>query len=64
MVGRLDTPQHWSSKAEEALAVAGQLNDPSSRSTMVHIADCYMRLAKFAGVRQPLRARGVRERSR
>ena len=45
MLPILNNPQHWRDRAEEARAVADQLDDPDARRTMLGIADEYERLA-------------------
>jgi hypothetical protein len=44
----MDDPSHWQKRAEEALRVADQLDDPSARETMSAIAQSYQQLAAMA----------------
>jgi hypothetical protein len=41
-------PQHWRQRAEEARAIADQLNNPQSKEAMLRIAKDYERLAARA----------------
>jgi hypothetical protein len=54
----LNDPEHWRSRAEEALVQAEQMGDPIARGTMLDIAAQYERLAERAeqrtlGEKQP-----------
>ena len=40
--------RHWRERAEEARAVAGQLNNPEAKRVMLGIAEGYERMAKLA----------------
>ena len=44
----IDNPNHWRERAEEARALAEQLNRPESKRTMLRIADAYERWAEHA----------------
>jgi len=48
MPNRLSNPTHWSHRAEEARAVAGQFRDRETRRIMLAIADGYDRMARHA----------------
>jgi hypothetical protein len=47
----INDPAHWRQRAEEARALAGQLNDLDAKIAMLRIADEYERLAKRASAR-------------
>jgi hypothetical protein len=49
-------PEHWRKRAEETRTLANQMNDETSRQTMVRIAAGYDRLAE----RAEARAKGAR----
>ena len=51
MLPILNNPKHWRERADEARAVADQLDDLDARSTMLGIADEYERLAQNAARR-------------
>ena len=44
----LNNVRHWRERAEEARAVAGQLNHPEAKRIMLGIAEGYGRMAKLA----------------
>ena len=44
----LNNVRHWLDRAEEARAVAGQMNDPEAKKVMLGIAEGYQRMAKLA----------------
>jgi hypothetical protein len=44
----IDDPEHWRGRAEEARAIAEQMQDMPSREAMLRIAKDYERLAKRA----------------
>jgi hypothetical protein len=44
----INDPKHWLDRAKEARALAGQMNDPEAKRTMLGIAEDYERLAKRA----------------
>ena len=44
----LNNVRHWRERAEEARAVAGQLNNPEAKRVMLGIAEGYERMAKLA----------------
>lgn len=46
------TARQLKQRAEEARAVAAQMRDPGTRSTMTNLALTYERLAKFAADRE------------
>jgi hypothetical protein len=52
MVGKLDNPKYWRSRAEEVRGIAKTLRDPKSNAIMSRIADDYERLAKAAEQRR------------
>jgi hypothetical protein len=41
-------PEHWRQRAKEARAIAGSLNDPEAKRSMLKIADEYDLLAQRA----------------
>jgi hypothetical protein len=43
-----DDPKHWRQLAQDARAVAGQLDDPDAKRTMLEIAEGYEQLASLA----------------
>jgi hypothetical protein len=43
-----DDPTHWRQQAQEARAMAVELDDPESKKTMLEIAEAYERLAVLA----------------
>jgi hypothetical protein len=47
----INDPEHWRQRAEEARALADQMNDEASRQTMLRIAADYDRLAERAALR-------------
>jgi len=51
MLWRLNV-KHWLDRAEEARAIAGQMNDAEARQVMLGIADGYERMAKLAEERR------------
>ncbi len=44
------TPEHWLSRADEARAIADQMNDPTAKRAMLNIAVQYERLARHAAL--------------
>jgi hypothetical protein len=48
MPSLLNNVRHWLERAEEARAVAGQINDPEAKQVMLDIAASYERMAKLA----------------
>ena len=44
----INDPEHWRKRAEEARALANQMNDETSKQTMLNIAADYDRLAERA----------------
>jgi hypothetical protein len=54
----LNSVRHWLDRAEEARAVAGQINDPEARRVMLGIAEGYERMAKLAEERNARNAAG------
>jgi hypothetical protein len=40
--------KHWLDHADEARAIAGQMNDPEAKQTMLGIAKGYEHMAKLA----------------
>jgi hypothetical protein len=48
MPSLLNNVRHWLDRAEEARAVAGQMNDPEAKRVMLGIAAGYERMAKIA----------------
>jgi hypothetical protein len=51
----INDPEHWRKRAEEARDLANQMNDETSKQTMLNIAADYDRLAE----RVEARARGA-----
>jgi hypothetical protein len=47
----LHNVRHWQDRADEARAIAGQLNDAEAKRVMLGIADGYERMAKLAETR-------------
>jgi len=43
-----DDPKHWRQLAQDARAIADQLEDPDARRIMLDIAECYEQLASLA----------------
>ena len=66
MPSMLNNVRHWQDRAEEARAVAGQLNDGEAKRIMLGIADGYERMAKLAETRnaQAAAANGKQPASR
>jgi hypothetical protein len=54
----LNNVRHWLERAEEARAVAGQMNDPGAKKVMLGIAEGYQRMAKLAEERNARNAAG------
>ena len=58
----INDPEHWGQRAEEARALADQMNDEASKQAMLRIAADYDRLAERAALRAqgapPQRAKG------
>jgi hypothetical protein len=54
----LNNVRHWQERAEEARAVAGQLNDQGAKQIMLGIAAGYERMAKLAEDRLARNAAG------
>jgi len=52
----INDPEHWRKRAEEARTLANQMNDETSKQTMLKIAADYDRLAE----RAEARAKGAR----
>jgi hypothetical protein len=48
----LDNPQHWRKRAQEARALAGQMDDPHTKRALLDIAGRYDRLAERAEERK------------
>jgi len=48
----IDEPEHWLKRAEEARTLADQMNDETSKQTMLRIAGDYERLAEHATKRE------------
>jgi hypothetical protein len=48
----INNPEHWRSRAEEARAIASDLNDPETQRIMLEVAKGYDRLAEHAEQRQ------------
>ena len=44
----INDPAHWRQRAEEARAIADQMNDPESKRMMLKVAEDYDRLAERA----------------
>jgi len=44
----INDPNHWLDRAKEARALAGQIDDPEAKRTMLKNADDYERLAQRA----------------
>jgi len=44
----INNPEHWMQRAQEARAMAAQMNDPISRAMMEGVAEDYEKLAKRA----------------
>jgi len=49
---RLDDPQYWYNRAEEARAIGEVFRDPEAQRIMFEIADDYERLAEWAAERE------------
>ena len=47
----INDPEHWRTRAEEARALADQMNDEPSKQTMLRIAADYDHLAERAALR-------------
>ena len=47
MPSLLNNVRHWLDRAEEARAVAGQMNDPDAKRVMFGIAEGYHPMVKF-----------------
>jgi len=52
----IDDPNYWRSRADEARAIADQLNDTDAKRTMLDIAAGYERMAARAANRAALKA--------
>jgi len=48
----INDPEHWRQRAQEARAMAAQMNDPISRAMMEGVADDYEKLARRAEERR------------
>jgi hypothetical protein len=46
--GRLNDPDHWRNRAEEARVIAEQMIDPEAREFMLGVADHYEEFAERA----------------
>ena len=46
MADAFGTPQHWRARAQEARAIAEQMDDPEARRTMLDIAERYEKIAR------------------
>jgi hypothetical protein len=55
MARRIDRPELWLARAEEARDLADQLRDPESRRIMLGIAVSYVVLAQIAEARDGTR---------
>jgi hypothetical protein len=44
----IDDSVHWRQRAEESRRIAGRLDDPVSKKTLLDIADAYEQLATLA----------------
>jgi hypothetical protein len=51
IMNRLDDPQHWWSRAEEAKALAELMQHPDSRRIMIGIAEGYEKIARHIEIR-------------
>jgi hypothetical protein len=51
VISHINDPEHWHHRAEEARALADQMNDEASKQTMLRIAAEYEHLAKRAAER-------------
>jgi hypothetical protein len=49
---RIDDPEHWRERAEEARAKAEHMGDPVAIASMLRVAEKYESLAKQAEVRR------------
>jgi hypothetical protein len=47
----INDPEHWRQRAEEARALADQMNDEASKQAMLRIVADYDRLAERAALR-------------
>ena len=48
----IDDPEHWRQRAKESRALAGQLDDPTAKQTLLEIAQSYEELAELAEKRK------------
>ena len=48
----INNPEHWTQRAQEARAMAAQMNDPISRRMMEGVAEDYEKLARRAEERR------------
>ncbi len=48
---RIDDPEHWLERAEEARTIAEEMRDPQARLGMLAVAEGYERLAARAAER-------------
>ena len=52
MPTRFGTPDYWLERAEEARAMASDMNDPVAREALLGIAENYEKIAKRAEARE------------
>jgi hypothetical protein len=52
MPTRFGSPKYWQERAEEARAMATDMDDPMARGTMLGIAEGYEKIAKRAEARE------------
>ena len=50
---RIDDPEHWQDRADEARAKAATMGDPEAKATMARVAEAYEQLARWARERGP-----------